>query len=157
MVGIQLPKLCKEVRKKEKREGRREMQIQVGVTRKTIQNGVTTNLKVQKKRQELATIIQITIQKLDRESRSRARGSDAGLDNQPKRSDREGRTILWHDDDTFKEREKNSRREEKGSRRYGDDEFEHKSREERYRREEKKSRRDDYDGIPEPKGKRRGQ
>ncbi|KAK7372086.1 hypothetical protein VNO80_05455 [Phaseolus coccineus] len=88
----------------------------------------------------------------DRDSRSRARGSDAGLDNQPKRSDREGRTNRWHDDDdTFKGREKNSRREEKGSRRYGDDEFEHKSREERYRREEKKSRRDDYDGIPEPK------
>ncbi|CAJ1970629.1 unnamed protein product [Sphenostylis stenocarpa] len=92
----------------------------------------------------------------DRDSRSRAHGDGAGLNNQPKRSGREERTKRWHDDDDkFEGREHNNRREEKGSRRYGDDEFEHKSREERYRREEKKSRKDDYNGMPEPKDHRR--
>ncbi|XP_047153569.1 zinc finger CCCH domain-containing protein 42-like [Vigna umbellata] len=92
----------------------------------------------------------------DRDSRSKARSNDAAFDNQPKRSDREERSRRWRDDDdTYKGRENNNRREEKGSRRYGDDEFEHNSREERYRREEKKSRKDDYDDIPEQTDHRR--
>ncbi|KAK7321346.1 hypothetical protein VNO77_31901 [Canavalia gladiata] len=93
----------------------------------------------------------------DRDSRSRARDCDIGLDNQPKRSDRREKTLWQHDDDDkFEGRENNSRREEKRSRRHENDEFEHRSKEERYRREEKRSRWNDYDAMESgPKEHRR--